>query len=332
MSDAAGNPASADIAPGRLLAKLRAEHKLSVADVAQRLKYAVRQIEALEAEEFSRLPGTTFVRGMVRGYAKLLEIDPEPLLKSLERRQIPGTATVDLRAKRVPFPDGTKRRGTRVYAVLSLLVLAAVGGVLYEWHSGGLPAGFPRRAPAEVAQAADPAAQAPAEAQPVAASEKPAAPAPTPPSREIPKATTSLPKSEPQPVTRAAAEVTNPSSKPSPKPTAAPAAPKPAPTAAATPKATDGAPSPVARDVKSVPGPNRIFMEFADDAWVEISDGEGKTLMAQLNPGGSRRVVFGHPPFSVVIGNAAAVRFVYNDRALDLVPYVKVEVARFTLQ
>jgi cytoskeleton protein RodZ len=331
MSDAAGIPASsADIAPGRLLAKLRTEHKLSVADVAQRLKYAVRQIEALEAEEFSRLPGTTFVRGMVRGYAKLLEIDPEPLLKSLERRQIPGTATVDLRAKRVPFPDGTKRRGTRTYAVLSLLVLAAVGGVLYEWHSGGLPAGFPRRAPAEVAQAAAPAAEAPAEARPVAAPEKPAAPA-TAPSREIPKAATALPKAAPAPVSKAATE----SPKPSPKPTTAQAA-RPAAAAAATqapaePK-TVAAASPVVKDVKSVPGPNRIFMEFADDAWVEISDGEGKTLMAQLNPGGSRRVVFGHPPFSVVIGNAAAVRFVYNDRSLDLVPYVKVEVARFTLQ
>ncbi len=332
MSDAAGSPvSSADIAPGRLLAKLRAEHKLSVADVAQRLKYAVRQIEALEAEEFSRLPGTTFVRGMVRGYAKLLEIDPEPLLKSLERRQIPGTATVDLRAKRVPFPDGTKRRGTRTYAVLSLLVLAAVGGVLYEWHSGRLPAGFPRRAPAELAQAAVPAPQAPAEAQPVAAPEKPGAPA-TAPDREIPKAAATLPKAPPAAVSKAAAEPP----KPSPKPAAAPAAPRPtAATAAAQAPAepkTIAAASPVVKDVKGVPGPNRIFMEFADDAWVEISDGEGKTLMAQLNPGGSRRVVFGHPPFSVVIGNAAAVRFVYNDRALDLVPYVKVEVARFTLQ
>src|SRR5581483_6561605 len=134
MNEAVSDAVTADVAPGRLLARLRAERKLTVADVAQRLKYAVRQIEALEAEEFSRLPGTTFVRGMVRGYAKLLQIDAEPLLKSLEARQIPGTATVDLRAKRVPFPDGTRRRrGTRLYAVMSALVLVAVGGVLYEW-------------------------------------------------------------------------------------------------------------------------------------------------------------------------------------------------------
>lgn len=302
MSDAAGSPvSSADVAPGRLLAQLRAERKLTVADVAQRLKYAVRQIEALEAEEFARLPGTTFVRGMIRGYAKLLEIEPEPLLASLERRQIPGTATVDLRAKRVPFPDGTKRRGTRVYAVMSVLVLAAVAGFLYEWHTGGLPSP-PRSAPADVAQASESPAPAQAPITRVqAASEKPAA-AP----REIPKAATSLPKT-------------------------APAAAKPAPPAAPKASAAVAATALAAKDVNGAPGPGRVFMEFADDSWVEITDADGKVLMAQLNPGGSRRVVSGHPPLSLVIGNAAAVRVVYNDRPVDLVPYVKVEVARFTL-
>jgi cytoskeleton protein RodZ len=303
MSDVAGGPApSEDTAAGRLLARLRTERKLSVADVAQRLKYAVRQIEALEAEEFSRLPGTTFVRGMIRGYAKLLEVDPEPLLRSLEKRQIPGTVTVDLRAKRVPFPDGTKRRGTRIYAVLSLLALVAVGGVLYEWRSGGLPS-FPRPAQQpELAQAPEPPpppAEAPVtRAQPVA--EKPAAPAPAP---ALPKASTTLPKASNTPPT----------------------------VSVGLPKASTSLP--VVKDVKSsgVPGQGRIFMAFADDAWVEITDGDGKLLMAQLNPAGSRRVVSGHPPFSVVVGNAAAVRVVYNEKAVDLMPYVKIEVARFTL-
>jgi len=41
---------------------------------------------------------------MVRGYAKLLEIDPEPILGSLDRCYVPGEVSLDLRAKRVPFP------------------------------------------------------------------------------------------------------------------------------------------------------------------------------------------------------------------------------------
>jgi cytoskeleton protein RodZ len=308
MSEAAGRPASSeDVAPGRLLARLRTERKLSVADVAQRLKYGARQIEALEAEEFSRLPGTTFVRGMIRGYAKLLEIEPEPLLRSLDKRQIPGTATVDLRAKRVPFPDGTKRRGTRTYAILSLLVLAAVGGVLYEWHTGGLPA-MPSSIRPQLAQA--PAAPEPAAAPVVPVRAEPEKPAPA-----VPAPAASPPKA-----------AATPQAKASPPPVKA----SPAPVRTAPPVKASTAVA--TSETKSVSGRGRIFMAFADDAWVEIKDGEGNLLMAQLNPAGSSRVVLGEPPFSLVIGNAAAVRVVYNEKAVDLTPYVKVEVARFTLK
>src|SRR5437660_10419434 len=121
--------------PGRMLAQLRAERKLSIADVAQRLKYGARQIEALEAEEFDRLPGATFVRGMVRGYAKLLDTDPQPLLDELDQRYVPGEIDLDLRDKGIPFVHSGKR-GTRAYLALSLLALIVVAAILYEWRAG----------------------------------------------------------------------------------------------------------------------------------------------------------------------------------------------------
>ena len=72
-------------------------------------------------------------------------------------------------------------------------------------------------------------------------------------------------------------------------------------------------------------------MEFAGESWVEIKDGDGQMLMSQLNPTGSRRVVSGKAPLSLVIGNAANVRLVYNDKPVDLKPYIQIEVARLTL-
>src|SRR5258707_7305019 len=115
MSQAVESDApSVNPGPGRLLAQLRAERKLSVADVAQRLKYGVRQIEALEAEEFDKLPGATFVRGMVRGYAKLLDADAQPMLDELDQRYVPREIELDLRDKCIPFVHSGKR-GTRVY-------------------------------------------------------------------------------------------------------------------------------------------------------------------------------------------------------------------------
>ncbi|MGB7540779.1 MAG: helix-turn-helix domain-containing protein [Burkholderiales bacterium] len=277
MSEPAESAAlAAEPGPGRMLAQMRSERGLSVADVAQRLKYGVRQIEALEAEEFGKLPGTTFVRGMIRGYAKLLDVDPQPVLKALERRHIPAEITVDLRAKRIPFPDGAKR-GTPLYLVLSLLALVAVLGVLYERQGG----------------------------------------------------------------TFSWTEVTA-SIVPAPKPQVADASPAPKPGAAVAPAVKAGTPPlpvvPVPQPAglqsatqQSYPGEGRVEIEFDSESWVEIKDKDGNVLMSQLNPGGTKRVVEGRPPLSLVIGNAGAVRVSYNGNPVDLTPHIRVEVARLTL-
>jgi cytoskeleton protein RodZ len=277
--------APSDSGPGRALARLRAERKLSVADVAQRLKYGVRQIEALEAEEFGRLPGATFVRGMVRGYAKLLEIDPEPILGALDRRYAPGEISLDLRAKRVPFQQGGKRSGNRIYLFLSLVVIVVMAGVLYEWRAGAFPW-------AHVASSALP--------QP-----KPAKPNPPPPEALGAEAPA---RAAPPPV----------------------AAEKPVEVVAAVPAPQAKPQAPVQPTASG--GEGKIRMEFAGESWVEIKDKDGQMLMSQLNPTGSRRVVSGRAPLSLVIGNAANVRLTYNDRAIDLKPYIQIEVARLTLE
>jgi cytoskeleton protein RodZ len=267
---------SAKAGPGRLLAQLRAERKLSIADVAQRLKYGARQIEALEAEEFDKLPGATFVRGMVRGYAKLLETDPEPVLGALEERYIPGEIDLDLRDKGIPFAR-TGKRGTRTYLALSVLALVVVAGVLYEWRAGAFPwARFESDTPPPQAQ--------------------PKAPPVTPPA----------------------------------------APPAPIEVAAAPPMSVGEIPAaqvqqPSGAGGSGVVGEARIRLEFDRESWVEIRDRDGKALMSQLNPAGSRRVVLGRPPLSLVIGNGAAVRLTYNDKPVDLKPYIEIEVARLTL-
>jgi len=65
---------------------------------------------------------------------------------------------------------------------------------------------------------------------------------------------------------------------------------------------------------------------------IEVRDATGRTLLAQLMTGGSKRVIDGKPPFALVIGNAQHVRVIYEDQPFDLKPYIRVEVARFTLK
>ena len=268
-----------DAGPGQMLAQLRVERKLSIADVAQRLKYGARQIEALEAEEFDKLPGATFVRGMVRGYAKLLDTDPQPVLDALDQRYIPAEIDLDLRDKGIPFAHSGKG-GTRAYLGLSVLVLIVLAGVLYEWRAGAFP---------WVRIASD-----------------------TPP-----------PPQE-QSTARAAAK---PAEQPPAQPVAQPAetiAPAPVPSAA-----TESAAAPPQQPSRSE---GRIRLDFDSESWVEIKERDGRMLMSQLNSRGTRAVIIGRPPLSLVIGNAAAVRLSYNDKPVDLKPYIQVEVARLTLE
>lgn len=265
-----------ELGPGALLARARAERQLSVAQVAERLKYGARQIEALESDDYAHLPGTTFVRGMVRGYARLVGMDAGPVLKALERRNIPAPATVDLRPQRIPFPDGSKR-GTRLYVALSAIALVAIVAVLYEWH---------------LADSAPPLAVV--------------APPPVP----VP-----IPRPEVAP--------------PAPEQAAVPGLGVAGAPGGASPRSADGA------AVKLSPRPGgggRIQLDFQRESWVEIKDRGGRTLLSQLNSAGTRRVIDGKPPFSVIIGNAASVRLQYNDVPVDLMPHVKVEVARLTLE
>jgi cytoskeleton protein RodZ len=120
---------------GRELAAAREARGLAVADVAQQLKFSPRQLEALEQEQFDALPGATFTRGMVRSYARLLKLDPEPLVERIAGLcEVPDSSRLAERYHQpVPFSDSA-RRSTFVYLAVSLGVLVLVGAVVYQWH------------------------------------------------------------------------------------------------------------------------------------------------------------------------------------------------------
>ncbi|MDW8468313.1 MAG: helix-turn-helix domain-containing protein [Burkholderiales bacterium] len=161
---------------GAELARARQSLGLSVAQVAQQLKLAPRQVEALEAEAWERLPVGPFARGMLRSYARLLGLDAEALLARVgERLRAADPTDAPLLARRaIPFTDGSRHHNL-LYGALSVAVLAAIAYVALEWRAERARAARPTFVPA--------AAQAPAPPPPhvelasVAAPSAPEAPA-----------------------------------------------------------------------------------------------------------------------------------------------------------
>lgn len=118
---------------GLLLRKAREARGLSVADVVSALKYSPRQIEALEADEMPLAPGNVFVRGIVRSYARLLKLDPEPLLALIEAEvpvAPPDVVPPDDMGVAMPRSGG-RRISALVAAAILITILAVALGI---WH------------------------------------------------------------------------------------------------------------------------------------------------------------------------------------------------------
>jgi cytoskeleton protein RodZ len=193
MTEPAGDGAGAAV--GEELARARAALKLSVADVAQQLKFAARQIEALEQGRFEQLPTGTFARGMVRAYARLLKLDAEPLVQRIAGRVATTDNAAAVASVRRPIPiTDPARRTNLIYAALSVAILVVIAGVVFEWQrerTGASRLTFvpaAAQAPVRAAEAPQSASVAPnlspmasaeplrpAEARPAQAAPKPAA-------------------------------------------------------------------------------------------------------------------------------------------------------------
>lgn len=302
---------------GAQLRQAREAQGLAIDDVALQLKFAPRQIESLEQERFDRLPGPTIARGMVRNYARLLKLDPEPLIVRLAPRvESPPDANqiAERFRQEVPFSDSAKR-STLLYAGFSVGVLVLVAALAYEWQQQKSPP-RPESPALERTQPAEPAQTAAATQPPVAAQP------PEPPAAPVVVET----QPPPAPVIE--------KRKPAAPPVAAKAPTEKVPTerAPAEKAPTEKIAAAEDPDKPLAPGTHRIVLRTEGEAWLEVKDGAGRMLISSLNPAGTERVVRGRAPFDIVIGNASSVKLTYDGKPVDLRPHTKVEVARFTLK
>lgn len=125
---------------GAKLRAVREQQGLSIGDVAQRLKYAPRQVQALEEGRYEALPSLTFQRGFVRGYAKLLGLDGSTLVAELEFEIGPdsGPSTEQLQQVAYTQPALSSRPAGQSawrWIIAMLIAIVAIGGyALHEWE------------------------------------------------------------------------------------------------------------------------------------------------------------------------------------------------------
>ncbi|MGE5470789.1 MAG: helix-turn-helix domain-containing protein [Bacteroidota bacterium] len=301
--DAGFGPAIEGIAAvpavGSQLRTAREALGMPLQDVASTLKLGVRQVEALENGDWQVLPGATFVRGFVRNYARLLQLDPAPLMAQLDstlERPVMSLGETDGPQARMPQGGSGVSRRDR-FVVLAGGAVVALAVLIYFLLPNDLSA---LRSSAQGLLDSFSRKEAPASAE-------------TAPEPIFPPGTT------PQQVMNPQAEV--PPAAAAPAEAVTPAAPAPAPA------------NPAAEKSQQVSGAPIMRFVFDKESWVEVRDRDNKVIFSQRTAaGGEQSVASGQGPFSLVVGYAPGVKLFWHGQAIDLAPYTHGDVARLVLE
>lgn len=299
-SEITGDPVST-AGVGTLLRQAREARGLKVEEIAQTLKLGIRQVEAIEADRWDVLPGVTILRGFVRNYARLVQLDAAPLMAQLDillakpadTLAVPETRPASVTTHTI---SGARRDRSVVFAGLGLVLLATFAYVLMPNDLSALRENtqsvIDSLSRKEVPKAEEPPA---------------AAPAPTASEPVFPPGATPQQIMNPQAVT--SAEV-------------APLAPAPV---AATPA------TPLTVSTLAAATPQLRFV-FEKDSWIEVRDRENRVVFSQKLAAGADQPVSGSGPLSLVIGYAPGVKLFWRGQSVDLAPHTKGDVARLVLE
>ncbi|TIC82303.1 RodZ domain-containing protein [Crenobacter intestini] len=278
---------------GAQLRAAREARQLGLGDVAERLKLSVRQLEAIERDDFAALPGATFVRGFVRNYARFLELDPAPLMHALDQAFPPQPAENAIVREAESGRESVSRSGAGRWIGGALLVGVLAGSAWWFAGSGADDAADETLAPM-AASAPSGIVESPDESMASA------------PAQDA-----------------IAAQASSGAQGESAQPPA---------DSADTPVATAAVPSvPAVASAPAAAVAGALRLAASEDAWISVTDAKGQKLMFGTLKAGEQKSVSGTPPYRVRIGNASKVQVIHNGQPVDMSGKIRGSTATLTL-
>jgi cytoskeleton protein RodZ len=300
---------------GETLRRERIKRNLELDTISSELKISSRFLQAIESDQFEKLPGGVFAKSFVRQYAHLLGLDEEELAGQVERLLAPAVPQGGDRPKpggvvqiQVPKVDewetvGDKRfRWSGLLSVAALVAVMLVCSAVYSWMQRP-------KANSVAVQTAVPTS----------------APTPVPTQVQTPVQTAAPPNAQPipqttvvQPSASAASEVKPADSKPA----------REAKPAGALASESNPADAKVA-----APNPNAtVHVEITADelVWV-LARADGKYAFSATMDAHSTRTVEGVKDVVVRLGNAGGVTISLNGKPIGPAgPKGQVRTVQFT--
>lgn len=119
------------LTPGQILREARFAEDQSEAQIASRLYLSRNVVRFIENDEYDKLPGTTFIRGYLRSYARLVNVSSEKVMEAFDALGItsehaPPVIAPITRAKKEVSANDKSIRWVTYIIIITLLGLVAV--------------------------------------------------------------------------------------------------------------------------------------------------------------------------------------------------------------
>ena len=139
----ATDKAGGDRSPGEVLRLAREARGVGISEAAEATRIKIQVIEAIERDDYGRIPAPTYAKGFSKLYAEYLGLDAGPLVQAYLDRHVPPDqrqVAAGPPRERTPRKPGASRRATprwidvlplrRVAVRVAVAVAAVVAAVL----------------------------------------------------------------------------------------------------------------------------------------------------------------------------------------------------------
>lgn len=334
MNTEATQDKSAVNSTGERLRLAREQMGLSQQNVAERLCLKLSTVRDIEEDKSPADLASTFLRGYIRSYARLVHVPEEELLPMMAKQAPVRAAKVEPMQS---FSLG-KRRKKRdgwlmIFTWLVLFVVVGLTGAWWWQNHKAAQDDLVSMADQNVDAGSDNSQSIPLNnsgADSVSPAEE--TPIDNVPAQSTPTEAAAAPAANAAPASTAAAANAAPAAAAN----AAPASGSTAPVAVSPSQAAAGSvsqmPTAAASVSTSAAEANALVMNFSKECWLEVSDATGKKLFSGIQRSGGKLSLTGTAPYRLKIGAPGAVQIQYQGQPVDLSRFIRTnQVARLTV-
>ncbi|KPD21717.1 RodZ domain-containing protein [Idiomarina abyssalis] len=337
--------------PGQILKEAREAKGLSQREVADQLRLRKQIIELLEVDDYSTFSTPTFIKGYLRAYAKLLDLDDTELFQAYKAKGFQEVQSSQMQS----FSRRKKHQenDNRLMLITYVVIIVVIALVIWWWQEPDL--GFNEKANGTQESSEVAPTDADDEADSVGGieiSNQPTEPQIRPDEEDavlesdvetedtnVAVESVQEPATEDEELSSESADGTLADAEPVTEETnndpeslenTEEATPEAQPTEADA-EPVEAAQVPAEQSEQPEASSASLVLDFNEECWVKIDDATGETQAVGVKAAGYRMPVPGEAPFSVTLCKPEAVNVSFNGNAVDMSQFRTGRVARFTV-